>query len=292
MSESDVNDNFLGIPEEFSSYAASKVAILPIPFDGTSTYAKGADSGPRALITASQQIELYDIEAGKEVYRAGIHTLPPVIASTAEEMVRKSAEALTRPLDDGKFCVVLGGEHSVSYSPIKLHCERYPGLSVLQLDAHSDLRAEYHGSPLNHACIMARAQEWSDNVVSVGIRSQDSSELPRVKREKMWYADDIFLDGPRSKGWIDAVVRSLGEKVYITIDLDVFDPSIMPSTGTPEPGGLQWYETLKLLKAVCAAKQVVGFDVVELCPRDGQHAPDFLAARLVYKLIGYCVQGR
>jgi agmatinase len=286
MSESEYN-NFLGIPEQYSNYAKSAIAILPIPFDGTSSWIKGADKGPDALISASQTVEFYDIETRTELYKRGIHTMAPVLAATSEEMVRLGYESTRKLLADNKFVVTLGGEHAISQGPIQAHAEKHPKMSVLQLDAHSDMRDSYEGSKFNHACIMARAMEMVNTVVSVGIRAQDQSELVRVNPARMFYADEIMpAHNPIRKNWQDEVINELSEEVYVTIDLDVFEIGLMPSTGTPEPGGLGWYDVINLLKRVALKKKIIGFDVVELCPTENR-APDFLAAKLVYKLLNY-----
>ena len=187
----------------------------------------------------------------------------------------------------GKFTVVVGGEHSVSIGSVKAYVENNKDVTVLQLDAHCDLRDEYNGSKYNHGCVMARVRELAP-IVQVGIRSMDSSEKQFMNRNNVFFAKDIY----NNRDWISKVVAKLSDKVYITIDLDVFDPSVMPSTGTPEPGGLLWYDVLALLKAVCDKKSVVGFDVVELCPNEYNKAPDFLAAKLIYKLLSYKFGGR
>jgi agmatinase len=188
-------------------------------------------------------------------------------------------------LEDDKFTVVIGGEHSVAVGAIRAYAKRYPKMTVLQLDAHADLRPEYHGSKYNHACVMARVREVCP-FVQVGVRSMDIAEREFVVPENMFYAEQIV----GRDDWIKKVVSRLSDDVYITIDLDALDPAIMPSTGTPEPGGLGWYETLALLRAVAEKKNVVGFDVTELCPTKDNHAPDFLAAKLIYKLLGYRFQ--
>ncbi|HTY08064.1 MAG TPA: agmatinase, partial [Candidatus Edwardsbacteria bacterium] len=279
-----IPNNFGGLPRENSDPRTAKIAVLPVPFDKTSTYGKGADKGPQALIAASQQVELYDIETGIEVHRHGIATLAPVRAATPEALVRATHRAVAGLLQRGRFVVTLGGEHSVSVGPIQAHAERFPGLSVLHLDAHSDRRDRYHGSRYNHACVMARAQELTGgSVVSVGIRSMDSSELPSTDPAKMFYAHQLRND----REWVFRAIRQLRDDVYITVDLDVFDSGIMPSTGTPEPGGLDWYQVCDLLRETCARKNVVGCDVVELCPSKHDRAPDFLAAKLVFKMLSY-----
>jgi agmatinase len=201
-------------------------------------------------------------------------------------MVAAVQERVEQHLEDNTFVVTIGGEHSVSIGAVRALAARFPGMSVLQLDAHSDLRDEYEGSKLNHACVMARIEEICP-VVQVGIRSMDASEKPFVDPDRVFFAKDIW----DRTDWIDRVVAQLTDQVYVTIDLDVFDPSIMPSTGTPEPGGLLWYDVLTLLRAVCRRKSVVGFDVVELCPIANNWAPDFLAAKLIYQLLSYKFRG-
>lgn len=272
--------NFGGLPKENSGYASSRIVVLPIPFDKTSTWIKGADKGPKAIIDASRHLELFDIDTCSEVYQLGIHTAQPVRASNSALMVRKGYHAAKRILKDKKFAVGLGGEHSVSLGLIRAHAEHFPGLSILHLDAHSDMRDSFEGSKLNHACIMARAKEIADPIVSVGIRSMDSSEFGNITKKMVFFAEKIH----GSATWITKAAGMLSRNVYVTIDLDVFDPAFMPSTGTPEPGGLDWHQVTGLLKVVAQKKNIVGFDVVELCP-SANKAPDFLAAKLVYRLL-------
>lgn len=282
-----VSVNFCGLPTEYADYEKAAVVILPVPFDKTSTWLKGADKGPAAIIDASRYLELYDIETGSEVFRKGIFTAPAVRASSSPLLIRGTGSRVARYLKDNKLVVTLGGDHSVSIGVIKAYAERYKGLGVLHLDAHADSRESYHGSPYNHACVIARAREFTDNIVSVGIRSMDASERPHADKKKMFFAHDI----QGSDRWIKDVVGQLSDTVYITLDLDVFDPGIMPSTGTPEPGGLSWYQVIKLLASVAKAKRIAGFDIVELCPgRD--RAPDFLAAKLIYTLLSYIYANR
>jgi agmatinase len=273
---------FLGLPPEFSNYENSKVVILPIPFDGTSTFMKGADRGPDALIKASQQVELFDIESQGEPYRVGVFTAPAVNGESGISVNQEAERRTTTYLSDQKFVLSLGGEHSVSLGPVKAHAQKYRNLSILQLDAHTDLRAEYHGDPLNHACIMARCLEFIPTVIQVGIRSMDVSEVSANRRENIFFAEHIV----GTSGWIDQVVSRLSNEVYLTVDLDVFDPSLMPSTGTPEPGGLGWYEVLSLIRRVSQTRRIVGADIVELCP-SANAGPDFVAAKLAYKIISY-----
>jgi agmatinase len=280
-------NNFGDLPQEYSSVADARVVIVPVPYDRTSTWIKGADKGPAAIIEASANMELYDIETDSEVYRRGIFTDRPIRANLpVEQMVKAVRQRVLAHIDKGKFVVTLGGEHSVSIGAVEAHVSRYSDLTVLQLDAHADLRDEYQGSKYNHACIMARVKEICP-IVQVGIRSMDVSETKSLDKRRVFFAEHIY----DNKAWVGKVVRGLTRNVYVTIDLDVFDPSIMSSTGTPEPGGLLWYDVLKLLKAVCAAKTVIGFDVVELCPNDKNKASDFLAAKLIYKLLSYRFAG-
>ncbi|PKL51514.1 MAG: agmatinase [Nitrospira bacterium HGW-Nitrospira-1] len=279
--------SFCGLPNDDTAYAQASTIILPVPFDKTSTWLKGADKGPAAIIEASKYLEIYDIETDSEVYRKGIFTAKPIHAASSSVLLRKTDTTVSRYLKDNKLVVTLGGDHSVSIGVIKPYAKRYKDLSVLHLDAHADSRDSYEGTPYNHACVMARAREFTKNIVSVGIRSMDSSERANVDRKKMFFAHDIH----DSDKWINKAVRLLTDSVYITIDLDVFDPGVMPSTGTPEPGGLGWYQIKKLLAAVSKSKQIVGFDVVELCPSEHK-AADFLAAKLIYTLLSYIYANR
>lgn len=275
--------NYGDLPKENSTYKTAKIAIVPVSYDGTSTWIKGADKGPEAIIKASANMELYDIETDSEVYKQGIFTGKPVTEkSSPEKMAAQAKQAVGKHLQENKFTVLLGGEHSASIGAIAAHKEKYPDMCVLQLDAHTDLREEYHGSKCNHACVMARARELCP-IVQVGIRSMDAGEKVNLDKSRVFFAENIA----GKKDWQDKVIAKLNKKVYITIDLDVFDPSILPSTGTPEPGGLGWYEVLELLKKISRKKQIVGFDVVELCPNKNEKSSDFLAAKLVYKLLSY-----
>jgi agmatinase len=232
-------------------------------------------------------MELYDIETDSQVYEGGIFTDEPIDGDlTPAAMVKAVEKKVAQYLAKDQFAVIIGGEHSVSVGTVRAHARKYPGMTVLQLDAHADLRDQYEGSRYNHACVMARVQELCP-IVQVGIRSMDISERPAMDRERVFFASDIHA----GVAGVEDIVERLTDPVYITIDLDAFDPSIMPSTGTPEPGGLGWYEVLGLLKAVCRHRAVVGFDVVELCPVETAWAPDFLAAKLIYKLLSYKFRG-
>jgi agmatinase len=287
--------NFGQLPDEYSNLESAKVVILPVAYDGTSTWNKGADKGPEAIIEASGNMELYDIETDSEVYKKGIFTDSIIkVDAPVSGVVEAINQEVRAYIEQGKFVVVVGGEHSVTIGAVKAHCHAYPpstssgqaGLTVLQLDAHTDLRQQYNNSKYNHACVMARVRELCP-VVQVGIRSMDSAEKQFVNPDSIFFAKDIY----NSKEWFARAVSKLSEKVYVTVDVDVFDPSIMPSTGTPEPGGLLWYDVLGFLRLVFEQRNVVGFDVVELCPDERNKAPDFMAAKLIYKLLSYKFKG-
>jgi agmatinase len=282
--------NFGNLKRRFSDYKNSRIVILPVPFEKTSSWLRGSAKGPDAIIDASKNLEFYDIETGSEVYREGIHTASAITSSNSVEMINKVYGRARTLLNDSKFIVLLGGEHTVSLGSIKAHAEHYPELSILHLDAHTDRRDSYEGNRYNHACVMARAIEilgargrgQKQSIISVGIRSMDSSELPYIDKRKIFYASDI----KKHREWVKKVTKELSDNVYVTIDMDVFDPSIVPSTGTPEPGGLDWYEVMGLLRTLSLKKRVVGFDVVELRPSENR-APDFLAAKLIYTFLSY-----
>ncbi len=271
------------LPKPYCEFETSKVAIVPVPYDGTSTWIKGADKGPKALLDASANMEIYDIETDTEVYRIGIYTDKPITEdSSPEAMVEAVKERTLSLIDKGKFTVIIGGEHSVSIGTIQAHAQKYKNLSVLQIDAHTDLRDSYEGSKNNHACVMARAKELCP-IVQVGIRSMDSGEKTNLDPNRVFWAHKIV----NCDDWMDQAIDLLTDNVYLTIDLDGFDPSILPSTGTPEPGGLMWYPTLKFLRKVIEKRNLVGFDIVELCPNTDDKASDFLAAKLLYKILTY-----
>ena len=275
--------NYGDLPTKYSRLDKSAIAMVPAPYDGTSTWIKGADKGPRAILEVSKHLEFYDIETDSEVYKKGIFTDTPLkVNISPARMVEVVHNRISRFILQGKFTVLIGGEHSVSIGSIKSHANAYPNMCVLQLDAHADIRDRYSNSKLNHACVMARAKELCP-IVQVGIRSIDRSELSSIDNDNIFYARDIY----DSEVWMSQSIKQLSQNVYISIDLDVFDPSIMPSTGTPEPGGLDWYMVLKFLRKVAKKRNIVGFDVVELCPNKNNKAPDFLAAKLIYKLLSY-----
>jgi agmatinase len=276
--------NFCDLPAEYSDYDRSKIVILPAPFDATSTWIKGADKGPAALLEASANMETYDIETNSEVYKQGIFTAEPLKEKKSPEKMTEELKAeVLRHIKNKKYVVTIGGEHSVSAGAIDAYAESFDNVSIIQFDAHADLRDEYHGSKYNHASVMARAREVAP-IVQVGIRSAAGEEGPLIQNaDNVFFAHKIY----NNNDWFDKCLNKLTQNVYLTIDLDVFDPSIMPGTGTPEPGGLGWYQTLDFLKKLMKEKNVVGFDVVELCPISANKASDFLAAKLVYKLLTY-----
>ena len=272
---------FLDMPEEFSKEENARYVLIPVAYDGTSTFIKGADKGPQAIIDASDSIELYDVPLDIEAYYAGIYTDKPSFDfSTPDSMVQSVYERVKYFLQKKKTIGLLGGEHSVSVGAIKAMKEQYPTLSVLQIDAHADLRDEYHGSIYNHACVMRRAQEMA-SVVQVGIRNVCIEEKPHIVKENIFYAHKIW----NRTDWMQQAIDRLSDTVYLTIDLDGLDPSILPATGTPLPGGLAWYPFLQFLELLFKTKKVVGFDVVELCPNPINKTSDVLAAVLVYKII-------
>jgi len=278
-----MTSTFAGIPAEYAEKHKAKIALLPVPYDGTSTWGKGADKGPEAFLQAAENMELYDIETDSEVYKQGVYLAPAVEENESPEAMVNAVHIATKTLiQQKKFVTLFGGEHSVSIGSIRAFNESFENLTVLQIDAHADLRSSYEGSPFNHACAMSEANE-SSNLIQVGIRSMDVSEKQVMNVDQVFFAHDMAQDD----FWMDNVLDLLTEKVYITIDLDGFDPSLLPSTGTPEPGGLHWYETLQFLRRVFAKSNVVGFDIVELCPNEAEKSSDFLAAKLYYKMLSY-----
>ena len=274
---------YAGIPEEFAKLEQAKIVLIPVPYDGTSTWQKGADKGPEAFLDASANMELHDIETDTEVYQQGVYLADAVTEnSSPEAMVDAVHEVTKKYIKKNKFVTIFGGEHSISIGTIRAFNDMFPNLTVLQLDAHADLRKEYEGSKCNHACAVYEASQTT-NLIQVGIRSMDAIEKTVMDEEKTYFAHEMVDDS----AWMDNAIDQMTENVFITIDLDVFDPSIMPSTGTPEPGGLLWYETLDFLKQVFEEKNVVGFDIVELCPNKNEKSSDFLAAKLYYKMLSY-----
>lgn len=277
------NRTYAGIPAAYSSLDTSKIVLIPVPYDGTSTWQKGADKGPEAFLKASENMELYDIETNSEVYKQGVYLAEAIEEkSSPEAVVAEVYKTVKAYILRNKFVTVFGGEHSISIGTIEAFNECFDDLTVLHIDAHADLRASYQGSACNHACALYQASQ-STNLIQVGIRSMDSAETTVMDPDKTWFAHDMVNE----EYWMDNVIDALSQDVFITFDLDAFDPSIMPSTGTPEPGGLLWYETLDFLRRVFEQRNVVGFDIVELCPREEDKSSDFLAAKLYYKMLTY-----
>jgi agmatinase len=295
--------NYGGLDKEFSEYAKARYVVLPVPYDLTTSYLSGTRRGPYAIIDASRNMELYDVELDMEPYLAGIHTLPEIepVTTGPAHMVSRIEKIVDPLLADGKCVITLGGDHSIiagvfksllkRASSLKRDSARYKSrpkgkeakrISILQLDAHSDLRKEYEGSPFNHACVMRHAA-LKVPTVQVGIRSMSVEESVFIRNKKLPVFPAHLYDDSK----IDEILEKLTDYVYVTIDLDVFDPSIMPGVGTPEPGGLMWRQVLALLESVASKKKILGFDVVELVPLPGQHMSEFAASKLVYKLIGY-----
>ncbi|MDO4763958.1 MAG: agmatinase [Flavobacteriaceae bacterium] len=275
---------YAGIPEENAQLENSKVMLVTVPYDGTSTWGKGADKGPELFLNASENMELYDIETNTEPYLEGVYMVGDITEDSSPEAMTEAVYQKTKELlkHEDKLFTLIGGEHSVSIGSLRAVGEKYENLTVLQLDAHTDLRPEFHGSTSNHACAVFEANQ-KHNLVQVGIRSCDIEEMQYVPKGQCFWAHEIA----ENPSWIDDVLAKVSGNVYITIDLDAFDPSLAPSTGTPEPGGLQWYPTLKLLKKVFEKCNVVAFDIVELMDSANPKPSAFLAAKLYYKMLAY-----
>jgi len=282
-------ENFGGLPEEHSQYATSRAVIFPVPLERTTSYEHGTRNGPAAILAASRNMELYDEELETEPYKEiGIHTLPAIDTAdgTLDEVITEIFTAQLGLLEDDKFTVSLGGEHSLTPPLVSATAKKFKNLSVLQIDAHADLRDEYQGNPASHACAMRRVVEVCP-AVQVGIRSlsvEEAQAIPHLRTSVYWAKD---IARAPMKSWIARVLADLSPNVYLTIDLDGFDPAFVPATGTPEPGGLDWMQVTSLIRAVADHKKIVGMDVVELLPQPGDHASDFLAAKLVYKCLAY-----
>ncbi len=281
---------FLGLDETLGSLEHARAVLLPVPYESTTSYSGGTRNGPRAIIEASRFVELYDQELDREPGLEGIHTLPAVeLTKAGSTEAAAQLEAVYGDFLDrigDRFPFMLGGEHAVTAPAIRATAARRPGrLSVLQMDAHADLRDGYEGAPWSHASFAYRCLDVAD-FVQVGIRAVSAEEVEVMRSREgitVIWADEMW----ENDAWMDRALAALGDEVYLTVDIDYFDPSIMPSTGTPEPGGGDWYRTLRFLRRVFEEKRVVGADLVELAPIPGLHAPDFMAAKLVYKLIGY-----
>jgi len=289
--------NFLALPQAHAHPETAGVVLIPAPFEETSTYGSGSADGPRAMIEASHEVELFDAELGFEPFQAagGIATLAAleVAGCDGQSLAQRLYREVLPWIDRQKFVVTLGGEHTAVLGALRAHCESYKDLTVLQLDAHSDLRPAYAGSAWNHACSMARVLDFHDDVVQVGIRSQAKEERAFAEERgiPVFHAHEIHRDPAWQGAWVREVVAAVNRNVYITFDCDVFDPSIMPATGTPEPGGLTWRQINALLARLSSERNVVGLDVSELAPIPGLRHPQFTMAKLIYRLIGWTFMG-
>ncbi|WP_185868997.1 agmatinase [Blattabacterium cuenoti] len=280
----DKKKTFAGISKKYSTLEKSNTVLIPVPYDSTQTWKKGSKKGPKYFLSAAEHIELYDIETNSEVYKRGIFIVPmPVIDSISSiKMVEKVYGTTKKYLLKEKFVTLIGGDHSISIGSIRAFGEKYQNLSILHMDAHVDLRPVYKGNPYNHACSMHEASKKYP-LIQIGIRSMDSLENKFLQKGNVFYMHEIY----QNDFWMKKAIQKLSKNVFISIDIDVFDPSIAPSTGTPEPGGLDWYTTLKFLKKVFEKKKIIGFDIVELLPNEKESSTDFLAVKLYYKLLSY-----
>lgn len=288
-------ENFMALERAHSHPDDASVIVIPVPFEQTSSFGLGSSGGPEAIITASHEVELFDAALGFEPFQAvgGIATLAAMDLDglDGERVSQRLCAEVSEWLERGKFVVTLGGEHTSIVGAVRAHCEACNDLTVLQFDAHSDLRPDYLGTRWNHACAVARILDFHDSVVQVGIRSQDKAEreVASAKGLPVFYAHAIHHDAEQGHDWVQPILDATRQNVYITFDCDVLDPSVIPATGTPEPGGLTWLQVDKLLKRLCAARNVVGLDVNELAPIEGINYPQFTIAKLIYRFIGYRV---
>jgi agmatinase len=283
-----LSSNFLGIPEDENTFEKSRVVVLPVPYERTVSYGAGTRNGPAAIVEASHYVELYDDELDEEPYRIGVHTLAPWLPENMEPApcVEGLEKVVAGLLEKGKFVLTLGGEHSIARGPIAAHRARFPGLSVLHFDAHGDLRDEYEGQKYSHACAARRWVELDLPTVQVGIRSISREEVEFVRRQaNIRVVSNREMH--RSDDWMEGAFRILGPEVYVTFDVDFFDGSLVPGTGTPEPGGGTYDQALRILRNLVGTRRIVGADVVEHSPLPGNRAPDFMIAKLCYKLLGY-----
>ncbi len=288
----DNSTNYFGLPEEFSNKDNSKVVIVPVPYEATVSYGKGTSKGPAAVLHASQQVELFDDELWVEPHKIGIYTheavnMDPVIGEETPTAFQPLYDAISPIIESSKFPISIGGEHSLSLGAIKACAKRYPDLSILQIDAHGDLRKSYDGNPYSHASVAYHVYKALPQplITQVGIRNISQEEVTWLEEDKPNI--NIFWARHQDRWNFHEIIHTLSDNVYLTIDVDGLDSSVMPSTGTPEPGGMSWYHLIELIKVLCIRKNVVGADIVELSPIPNLHAPDFLVAKLLYKLIGY-----
>ena len=288
----DNSSNYFGLPEEFSNKDNSKVVIVPVPYEATVSYGKGTSKGPAAVLHASQQVELFDDELWVEPHKIGIHThatvnMDPVVGEESPTAFQPLYDVISPIIESSKFPISIGGEHSLSLGAIKACAKRYPDLSILQIDAHGDLRKSYDGNPYSHASVAYHVYKALPQplITQVGIRNISQDEVNWLEEDKPNI--NIFWARHQDRWNFHEIIHTLSDNVYLTIDVDGLDSSVMPSTGTPEPGGMSWYHLIELIKVLCIRKNVVGADIVELAPIANLHAPDFLVAKLLYKLIGY-----
>jgi N1-aminopropylagmatine ureohydrolase len=282
-----ITNNFMGIERPYCDYANARYAVLPIPYDSSASFKSGARDGPNAIIAASQHVEEFDEELAIEAYKCGIATLDPLLPNMAgpEHMHQDIFKVARRIVRDGKFLIGLGGDHSVTSSLVRAAMTKHKKLSVLQIDAHTDLRDSYEQAKYSHASVMRRVHDMGATIVPVGIRAFCAEEHRFMKRSGIHPI--TARDCVSTDDWLDRALDGLTDNVYVTIDIDGFDPAFAPGTGTPEPGGLDWYQVIGLLRIIAAEKNIVGADVVEVMPIPGQVVTEFLAARLIYKLICY-----
>lgn len=282
---------FLGLTAKYTQAVGARVHVIPCPYEATTSYGKGTENGPRALLEASQEVELFDDELWTEPFKIGIHTAEAVMMDKVDATTQKPFQALyeaVKPLvETDKFPLVIGGEHSLTLGAVRACAERYKDLSILQIDAHCDLRPSYDGNPHSHASVSYRIYEALPKplITQVGIRNVSQQEVRWMETEHPKI--NIYWARMQDKWNFHDIVNTLSPNVYLTIDVDGLDSSVMPATGTPEPGGMSWYQLMELIKVLCVKRNVVGADIVELSPIPGLHAPNFLAAKLAYKLIGY-----
>jgi agmatinase len=281
--------NFCALPEELSRYDAARAVVIPVPYEGTTTYVSGTRFGPSAIVQASRNMETFDLDLEKEVCEVGISTLEELapVCSSPADMIRAVKDIVGKVIDDDKFPLVLGGEHSITAGAVEAFAERRDDFSVIQFDAHLDLRESYQGTPFSHACVMRRIHEMEVTFVQVGIRSACREEFEFARSEAIpFFSPGEIRENPK---YLKDAIQELKEHVYITFDVDGLDSSVIPSTGTPEPGGLFWAEAIRILADIAGLKTIIGADVVELSPVGGNVAPDFAAAKLAYKLIGFAL---
>jgi len=286
-----IKNHFGALPNQFSDYDRSHTIIIPVPYEKSTTYITGTNKGPMAILNASKQLELYDYNTGKNYAEQGIAVVSPIKAGTAEQVIKKTSKTVLKVLNHGKLPVMLGGEHTIAIGAAYAGHDVYDDLTVLCFDAHLDLRDSFYGK-YNHACTLRRIRDKIKNTVHVGFRTCCDQEIKYAKQNKIpvFHANMLNTDNLVNRN-TDKIIKKLGKHVYITFDLDVFDPCIMPAVGNPCPGGLGWYNTLKLLKKISEKSHIIGFDIVELCPISGLEYPNFTAAQLLYTLIGYCLTG-